>query len=145
MATLCIAVRTACENSYDPEDDYPLPCIAAAQATVLDPDSLGVVLGGSGNGEQMAANLVDGARAALAWNHETAILARSHNNANVIVVGVRQHDPSEVVTLIETFVAEPFLGSFASSVGLTRWLNMSDVNRILLRPAPLLRLGVCPA
>lgn len=68
------------------------------------------MLGGSGNGEQMAANLAEGARAALVWSHETAILARSHNNANVISIGVRQHDPSEVVTLIKTFLAEPFSG-----------------------------------
>lgn len=88
--------------SYEPEDDYPLPCIAAAEATVLDSYSLGVVLGGSSNGEQMAVNLVEGARAALVCSHETAILARSHNNANVISIGVRQHDPSEVVTLIKT-------------------------------------------
>ena len=96
--------------SYEPDDDYPSFCISAAESTALDPESFGVVLGGSGNGEQMAANLVVGVRAALVWNPETAALARSHNNANVIALGVRQHTPDDVLTLIEAFIAEPFSG-----------------------------------
>ena len=67
--------------TYDPQDDYPSFCFEAAQATVNDPGSLGIVIGGSGNGEQIAANKVRGARAALAWNLQTARLAREHNNA----------------------------------------------------------------
>ena len=58
---------------YDAEDDYPAFCIAAAERTVADPGSLGIVLGGSGNGEQIAANKVPGARCALAWSTETAV------------------------------------------------------------------------
>jgi ribose 5-phosphate isomerase B len=69
---------------------------------------LGVVLGGSGNGEQIAANKVSGIRAALVWNEDTAKLARSHNDANVIAVGARQHSKEEILKLIETFIAEPF-------------------------------------
>jgi len=69
---------------------------------------LGVVLGGSGNGEQIAANKVSGIRAALVWNEDTAKLARSHNDANVIAVGARQHSKEEILELIETFIAEPF-------------------------------------
>ena len=69
--------------SYDAEDDYPAFCIAAAVKTVADPGSLGIVIGGSGNGEQIAANKVPGARCALAWSVETASLAREHNNAHV--------------------------------------------------------------
>ena len=61
----------------DAEDDYPAYCIDAASAVVADPGSLGVVIGGSGNGEQIAANKVQGVRAALAWNHDTATLARA--------------------------------------------------------------------
>lgn len=76
---------------YDPLDDYPSFCINAALGVKRDReaglDSLGIVLGGSGNGEQMAANKVDGIRAALAWNHDTAALAREHNNAQVVAVG----------------------------------------------------------
>jgi ribose 5-phosphate isomerase B len=66
------------------------------------------VLGGSGNGEQMAANKVHGIRAALVWNESTAKLAREHNNANVVAVGARQHSNDEVLQLIRWFVAEPF-------------------------------------
>ena len=60
--------------TYDAEDDYPAFCIAAALKTVGDNESLGIVIGGSGNGEQIAANKVPGARCALAWSVETATL-----------------------------------------------------------------------
>jgi len=99
-------------SSYDPLDDYPSFCINAAMAVVADQNAgvqaLGIVLGGSGNGEQIAANKVKGIRAALAWNEATAKLAREHNDANVIAVGARQHSQQEVLNLIELFVAEPF-------------------------------------
>jgi ribose 5-phosphate isomerase B len=97
-------------QDYDAQDDYPPVCFAAAQATVDDPGSLGIVLGGSGNGEQIAANKVPGVRAALAWNTETATLARAHNNANVVALGARQHSVDEAIELVEAFVAEPFSG-----------------------------------
>ncbi|MEY4423874.1 MAG: hypothetical protein RLZZ258_977, partial [Actinomycetota bacterium] len=91
---------------------YPSFCINAALAVVADQkagvEALGIVLGGSGNGEQIAANKVEGIRAALAWNESTAKLAREHNDANVIAVGARQHSQDEVLRLIELFVAEPF-------------------------------------
>ena len=74
---------------YDALDDYPVFCIPCAEAVASDVGSLGIVLGGSGNGEQMAANKVKGVRAALVWNLETAKLAREHNNANVIAIGGR--------------------------------------------------------
>lgn len=95
---------------YDPEDDYPPFCLRAAQATVADPDSLGVVLGGSGNGEQIAANKVKGVRAVLAWNDDTARLGREHNDANVVSVGVRMHPIDDVIELVEAFLATPFTG-----------------------------------
>lgn len=99
-------------QSYDPLDDYPSFCINAALAVVRDQqagiEALGIVLGGSGNGEQMAANKVEGIRAALVWNESTAKLAREHNNANVVAVGARQHEQAEVLQLIRWFVAEPF-------------------------------------
>ena len=97
---------------YDAEDDYPAFCMKAAAAVVADQaagvDALGIVLGGSGNGEQIAANKVKGVRAALAWNLQTAKLAREHNDANVVAVGGRQHTLDEATTLIEAFLAEPF-------------------------------------
>ncbi|NYE94524.1 ribose 5-phosphate isomerase B [Psychromicrobium silvestre] len=99
-------------KSYDAEDDYPVFCIHAAQAVMADTEAgvfaLGIVLGGSGNGEQIAANKVKGIRAALAWNFDTAKLAREHNNANVVAVGGRQHTVEEAAALIEAFLAEPF-------------------------------------
>ena len=70
--------------------------------------ALGIVLGGSGNGEQIAANKVKGIRAALVWNLETAKLAREHNDANVVAVGGRQHSVAEATELIEAFLTEPF-------------------------------------
>ncbi|EMQ97117.1 ribose-5-phosphate isomerase [Paeniglutamicibacter gangotriensis] len=99
-------------TAYDAEDDYPSFCINAALAVVADraqgQDSLGIVLGGSGNGEQIAANKVVGIRAALAWNLDTARLAREHNDANVVAVGGRQHSLEEATSIIEAFLAEPF-------------------------------------
>jgi ribose 5-phosphate isomerase B len=97
---------------YDALDDYPAFCINAALAVIRDEQAsiaaLGIVLGGSGNGEQIAANKVQGIRAALAWNEATAKLAREHNNANVVAIGARQHTREEVLRLVEIFIAEPF-------------------------------------
>ncbi|MCB2412770.1 ribose-5-phosphate isomerase [Demequina sp. TTPB684] len=95
---------------YDPLDDYPSFCFSAGEAVVAEPGSLGIVLGGSGNGEQIAANKVPGVRAALAWNVDTAKLGRQHNNANVLAIGWRQHSLAESVELVEAFLAEPFSG-----------------------------------
>jgi ribose 5-phosphate isomerase B len=99
---------------FDALDDYPAFCINAALAVARDEsagvESLGVVFGGSGNGEQMAANKVSGIRAALVWNMATAQLAREHNNANVISIGARQHTIDEAVSFIDAFIAEPFPG-----------------------------------
>jgi ribose 5-phosphate isomerase B len=101
-------------TEYDALDDYPAFCINAALAVVRDQaagtEALGVVFGGSGNGEQIAANKVRGIRAALVWNESTAKLAREHNDANVISIGARQHSFDEVKSFIDAFVAEPFSG-----------------------------------
>ena len=94
--------------AYDAQDDYPSFCFSAAEAVVAEPGSLGIVIGGSGNGEQIAANKVNGVRAALAWNLATAQLARQHNNANVVSIGARQHSLDEALSLVDAFVAEPF-------------------------------------
>ncbi|HWS59000.1 MAG TPA: ribose-5-phosphate isomerase [Actinotalea sp.] len=97
-------------HTYDALDDYPSFCFAAGEAVVAEPGSLGIVIGGSGNGEQIAANKVVGVRAALAWSVETARLGRQHNDANVVAVGGRQH-PVEVSTeIVDAFLAEPFSG-----------------------------------
>ena len=93
---------------YDALDDYPVFCIRAAAGVVADPGSLGVVIGGSGNGEQIAANKVKGVRAALVWSTETAVLAREHNDANVISVGGRMHPIYDMTRFIDTFLTTPF-------------------------------------
>jgi len=95
---------------YDPVDDYPPYVLRAAQATVNDHGSLAVVIGGSGNGEQIAANKVRGVRAALAWNDDTAALARQHNDANVVSIGARMHTPDEATRLVERFLTTAFSG-----------------------------------
>ena len=101
-------------ESYDPLDDYPSFCIRAARGVVADQEAgveaFGVVFGGSGNGEQMAANKVHGARAALVWNVDTAVLAREHNNANICAIGARQHSIDEALLFIDTFLRTPFPG-----------------------------------
>lgn len=97
-------------KEYDAEDDYPNTCIPCAEAVLADKGALGVVLGGSGNGEQMAANCVKGIRAALAWSLETAKLARMHNNAQIVAVGARMHEIPEALAIIDAFIAEPFTG-----------------------------------
>jgi ribose 5-phosphate isomerase B len=96
---------------YDAEDDYPVYCLRAGEGVVADPGSLCVVIGGSGNGEQIAANKVKGVRAALAWSLETATLARQHNDANVIAIGARMHSVDEATTFVDAFLKEPFSGN----------------------------------
>lgn len=97
---------------FDPEDDYPVYCLRAAEGVAADRaegvEAVGVVIGGSGNGEQLAANLVAGIRAALVWSDETATLARAHNDAWVAAVGARMHPIEDAVGFVETFVSTPF-------------------------------------
>lgn len=95
-------------HSYDADDDYPPFCIAAGEAVVADEGSLGIVIGGSGNGEQIAANKVRGVRAALAWSEETAALARAHNNANVISLGGRMHAVEDSIHFVDVFLSTAF-------------------------------------
>ncbi|WP_179442995.1 ribose-5-phosphate isomerase [Nesterenkonia sandarakina] len=101
-------------REYDALDDYPAFCIRAAEAVVAarsaGRNALGIVLGGSGNGEQIAANKVTGVRAALAWNHDTAVLAREHNDANVVALGGRQHSLQEATGIVEAFLGADFSG-----------------------------------
>ncbi|HEX5741721.1 MAG TPA: ribose-5-phosphate isomerase [Pilimelia sp.] len=93
---------------FDPDDDYPAFCLHCGARVVADPGSLGVVIGGSGNGEQIAANKVAGVRAALAWNADTARLAREHNDANVVGIGARQHSLDEATAIVEAFLTARF-------------------------------------
>ncbi|HLZ37049.1 MAG TPA: ribose-5-phosphate isomerase [Mycobacteriales bacterium] len=97
-------------QTYHPDDDYPPFVLRAAAAVVADGGSLGVVVGGSGNGEAMAANKVHGVRAALAWSEETARLGREHNDANVVSLGARLHTAEEATAFVATFLRTPFSG-----------------------------------
>jgi len=92
----------------DAQDDYPPFCIETARSVVAHPGSLAVVIGGSGNGEQIAANKVAGVRSALAWSLETATLSRQHNDANVLSIGARMHDLETAATFVDAFIATPF-------------------------------------
>jgi ribose 5-phosphate isomerase B len=96
--------------SYAADDDYPPYVMLAAVSVVTAPGSLGVVIGGSGNGEQIAANKISGVRAALAWSEETARLARLHNDANVLSLGARMHPVADAIAFTRVFLDTPFSG-----------------------------------
>ena len=97
-------------GEYDAADDYPPYVLRAAQGVAGDPGSLGVVLGGSGNGEAIAANKVRGVRCVLAWSAQTAALGREHNDANVVSLGARMHDEQAALELLEVFVSTDYSG-----------------------------------
>lgn len=119
---------------YDALDDYPSFCINAAIGVVADQqagvDALGIVFGGSGNGEQMAANKVRGARAALVWSVATAELAREHNDANLISIGARQHNVEEAILFIDTFITTPFSGDERHSRRIAQLREYEDTGAI---------------
>jgi ribose 5-phosphate isomerase B len=96
---------------YDSEDDYPPFCLATGARVAGDPGSLGIVIGGSGNGEQIAANKIAGVRAALAWKVEVAQLSRLHNDANVLSIGAREHTLDEAATFADAFLTTAFSGN----------------------------------
>jgi ribose 5-phosphate isomerase B len=95
-------------HEYDAEDDYPVYVLRAAEAVAADPDARGVVLGGSGNGEQIAANKVFGVRAALAWTPELARLAREHNDARIVSIGGRFTTQSDALAIVDAFLSTDF-------------------------------------
>src|SRR3954454_19627284 len=96
---------------FDPEDDYPPFCLATGAKVVADPGSLGIVIGGSGNGEQISAHTMEAGRSALAWKVEIAQLARQHNDSNVLSIGAREHTLDEATSLAEAFLTTPFSGN----------------------------------
>jgi ribose 5-phosphate isomerase B len=115
---------------FDPDDDYPVFCFHTGARVVADPGSLGVVIGGSGNGEQIAANKVPGVRAALAWNLDTARLGREHNDANVVAVGARQHTLDEATALVTAFLSTSFSGNERHARRIAQVLEY-DTTRVL--------------
>jgi ribose 5-phosphate isomerase B len=97
-------------HAYIQDDDYPVYVMRAASGVAGDPGSLGIVIGGSGNGEQIASNKITGIRAALAWTDETAQLARQHNDANVLSLGARMYSVDDAIGFAKVFVSTPFSG-----------------------------------
>jgi ribose 5-phosphate isomerase B len=93
------------------DDDYPVYVMRAATNVIAHPGSLGIVIGGSGNGEQIAANKVPGIRAAVAWTTETSQLARLHNDANVLSLGARMYSIDDAVSFAQVFVETEFSGA----------------------------------
>jgi ribose 5-phosphate isomerase B len=96
---------------YAEDDDYPVYVLRAATSVIAHPGSLGIVIGGSGNGEQIAANKVPGIRAALAWTTETAELARLHNDANVLSLGARAYSADDAIAFTKIFLETEFSGA----------------------------------
>ena len=90
--------------------DYPLFIIPAAEAVARGEAERGIVIGGSGNGEAIAANKVKGIRCALCWNDETAELSRRHNNANVLSIGQRMVSIEIALQILDIWLKTPFEG-----------------------------------
>ncbi|MFY9888642.1 MAG: ribose-5-phosphate isomerase [Streptosporangiaceae bacterium] len=122
-------------SSYVPDDDYPVYVMRAASATIGDPGSLGIVIGGSGNGEQMASNKIRGVRAALVWSEETARLARLHNNANVLSLGAREYSIDEAVGFAKVFVETAFSGEPRHVRRLTMIADYEQTGELPAEPA----------
>lgn len=122
-------------SSYVPDDDYPVYVMRAASATIGDPGSLGIVIGGSGNGEQMASNKIRGVRAALVWSEETAKLARLHNNANVLSLGAREYSIDEAVGFAKVFVETAFSGEPRHVRRLTMIADYEQTGELPAEPA----------
>lgn len=116
-------------ETYDALDDYPDTCIPCAEATVADPESLGIVLGGSGNGEQLAANRVKGCRAVLAYSVEIAELGRQHNDANVISLGGRFVANEQALEIVKTFLETPFSGDERHQRRIDKMTAYEDLHR----------------
>ena len=100
------------DHGTDSEEsvDYPRFCAAAARSAVNGDADLAIVIGGSGQGEQIAANKVHGARAALCHDETTARLARQHNDANVLSLGGRLLGETLALTIVDVFLATPYEG-----------------------------------
>lgn len=121
-------------KEFDPDDDYPAFCLHVAARVVADPGSLGVVIGGSGNGEQIAANKVPGVRAALAWSVETAQLAREHNDANVVGIGARQHTLDQATAIVTAFLTTAYSGSARHARRITQVADYEKSGTLPLLP-----------
>ena len=95
-------------TASETEVDYPDYIRPAARSVAKGNNDIGIVLGGSGNGEAMVANKVRGIRCALCWNVQSARLAKEHNNANMISIGARLVSELEAITIVDTWLQARF-------------------------------------
>ena len=122
-------------ESYVQDDDYPPYVMRAAHSVINDPGSLGIVIGGSGNGEQIAANKIPGIRAAVAWTDETAQLARLHNDANVLSLGARMYSVDDAIGFTKVFLSTPFSGEPRHARRLAEITGYEKTGELPPRPA----------
>jgi ribose 5-phosphate isomerase B len=122
-------------ESYVRDDDYPPYVMCAAHGVISDPGSLGIVIGGSGNGEQIAANKIPGIRAAVAWTDETAQLARQHNDANVLSLGARMYSTEDAIGFARIFLSTPFSGEPRHARRLAEITDYEKTGELPPRPA----------
>ena len=122
-------------ESYVQDDDYPPYVMRAAHSVINDPGSLGIVIGGSGNGEQIAANKIPGIRAAVAWTDETAQLARLHNDANVLSLGARMYSVEDAIGFARIFLSTPFSGEPRHARRLAEITDYEKTGELPPRPA----------
>ena len=123
-------------ESYAEDDDYPPYVMSAAHGVISDPGSLGIVIGGSGNGEQIASNKIPGIRAAVAWTDETAQLARRHNDANVLSLGARMYSVDDAIGFARIFLSTPFSGELRHARRLAEIAGYEKTGELPPRPAP---------
>lgn len=98
-------------GTHSPDStDYPLYIIPAAEMAASGETERGIVLGGSGNGEAIAANKVKGVRCALCWNNQTAEFSRKHNNANVLSIGQRMTSIEIALDIVDVWLKTEFEG-----------------------------------
>jgi len=123
-------------HAYDAEDDYPPYVLLAATRTAADPGSVGIVLGGSGNGEAIAANKVAGIRCALAFSDDTARLSREHNNANCLSLGARMYDEQTALRFVELFLDTPFSDEPRHARRIAQLTGYEETGELPPPPAP---------
>ena len=122
-------------ETYAPDDDYPRYVMRAAPGVISDPGSVGIVIGGSGNGEQIAVNKIPGVRAAVAWTDETAELARLHNDANVLSLGARMYSVEDAIGFTRIFLSTPFSGEARHARRLAEITGYEITGELPPRPA----------
>jgi ribose 5-phosphate isomerase B len=122
-------------ETYVTDDDYPPYVMSAARGVISDPGTLGIVIGGSGNGEQIAANKIPGIRAAVAWTDEIAQLARQHNDANVLSLGAHMCSVDDAIGFTEIFLSTPFSGEARHARRLAEIADYEKTGELPPRPS----------